>query len=218
MIFFFRLVSFYLIVITTISLLLPLSSSSSYQVGVVDALGPRQFKLYPDHSGNIRHLLYDYELDTVIAGDSISCELISLNPNTLEPTILAGTGSSGTADSSVGTSATIGAIYGVTFLVDSSDGSILDYLISDYGASALRRVGRSSPHAVTTVAGVAGSSGDVAGVGTAARMNQPRGLDCHLGAKKMYLAGGNTRRVNEVEWRQATSNLPELGLLVRMMV
>ena len=82
-------------------------------------------------------------------------------------TTLAGTGSSGSADNSTGTSASFNAPYGIT-----TDGTNL--YVTDYGNHLIRKIVISTG-VVTTLAGT-GSSGSANGTGTSASFYKPAGI------------------------------------------
>ena len=81
-------------------------------------------------------------------------------------TTFAGSGSSGNSDNSTGTSATFTNPFGMT--IDISGANIW---ISDYSSYIIRRISLTSPNAVTTIAGTAGSTGTTNANGSSARFN-----------------------------------------------
>ncbi len=85
-----------------------------------------------------------------------------------ETSTLAGSGATGSADSSTGTLATFYGPIGIT-----TDGTYL--YVADATSNKIRRVDIAAPHGVTTLAG-SGTAGSADGVGTAATFNGPRGV------------------------------------------
>jgi sugar lactone lactonase YvrE len=67
--------------------------------------------------------------------------------------------------------------------------------VTDYGNNTLRMI--TPAGVVTTIAGLAGSSGSADGSGSAARFNGPEGLDVDS-AGNLYVADGNNNTIREV--------------------
>ena len=103
-------------------------------------------------------------------------------------TTLAGTGSSGSADNSTGTSASFYRPYGIT-----TDGTNL--YVAEYGNHQIRQIVISTG-VVTTVAGT-GSSGSANGTGTSASFNNPVGITTD--GTNLYVADDNTHLIRKIE-------------------
>ncbi|MGZ0228806.1 MAG: hypothetical protein ACKVKO_02425, partial [Acidimicrobiales bacterium] len=84
-----------------------------------------------------------------------------------EVTTFAGSGSSG-SDDGTGTAAGFGEVMGAAF---DGDGNLY---VADAGNNTIRKITPAGE--VTTLAGSAGSSGSINGIGPAARFSSPRGV------------------------------------------
>jgi len=106
-------------------------------------------------------------------------------------TLFAGstTGATGTTDAS-GTAARFNTPRGVT--IDPSG----NLYITDSGNNTLRLI--SPAGLVTTFAGTAGSAGYTDAVGTAAKFDQPRGLDCDPATGNLYIADYTNNVIRQV--------------------
>jgi len=103
-------------------------------------------------------------------------------------TTVAGTGSSGSADNSTGTSASFNAPYGIT-----TDGT--NIYVTDYSNNLIRQIVISTG-VVTTVAGT-GSSGSANGTGTSASFNAPKGITTD--GTNLYVADQSNHLIRKIE-------------------
>ena len=122
----------------------------------------------------------------------ISCDIRRLDPNTSTIIILAGNGGCSTVDG-IGVAASISHPLGLT-----ADRNFL-YFTSYTGTShgfIIRKIDLAT-RAVSTIAGLNGTSGHVDGVGTAARFESPWGLA--LAGKYLYVTGESACSVRRVD-------------------
>ena len=103
-------------------------------------------------------------------------------------TTVAGTGSSGSADNTTGTSASFNAPYGIT-----TDGTNL--YVADYGNHLIRKIVISTG-VVTTLAGT-GSRGSADGTGTSASFKYPRGITTD--GTNLYVADNSNHLIRKIE-------------------
>jgi hypothetical protein len=105
-------------------------------------------------------------------------------------TTIAGTGSSGSANNTTGTSASFNFPHELW-----GDGTFIWVVVLTN--NAIRKVAIASPHAVTTVAGTAGSTGDfVNGTGSVIRFNSPQTI--YGDGLNLYISGGSNHQVRKL--------------------
>lgn len=107
-------------------------------------------------------------------------------------TLMAGNGTSGESDNTIGTSATFHNPWGIAF-----DPAGYIY-VSDYFGSTIRKISTTAPYAVTTLAGLSGFATELDGIGSAAKFNRPSGM-AYDGTTYLYVcdnAGSTIRRID----------------------
>lgn len=108
-------------------------------------------------------------------------------------TTLAGTGTAGSADNVVGTSATFSEPAGIK--IDPTDSLLY---VNNMAGHTIRKIELSGTNTVTTIAGAAGSASDTNGTGTAARFSSPTGLAISPTGATLYIAEQTNNKIRQI--------------------